>query len=81
MITPPSRYPRDVVGYGCNPPPARWPGGPRIALQFVLNCEEGGENSVLRGDAGCEHRGVPLTVRLRAADTKALRRMVRPVRA
>ncbi len=48
------QYPRDLVGYGPNPPHARWPGGARIAVQFVLNYEEGGENSVLHGDAGSE---------------------------
>jgi len=47
-------YPRDLVGYGRNPPHARWPNGARIAVQFVLNYEEGGENSVLHGDAGSE---------------------------
>lgn len=47
-------YPRDLVGYGRNPPHPRWPGDARIALQFVLNVEEGGENSVLHGDAGSE---------------------------
>ena len=47
-------YPRDLVGYGRNPPHARWPGQARIAVQFVLNYEEGGENSVLHGDAGSE---------------------------
>ncbi len=47
-------YPRDLIGYGRNPPHARWPGNARIALQFVLNYEEGGENSVLHGDAGSE---------------------------
>lgn len=49
-----SNYPRDLVGYGRNPPHARWPGGARVALQFVLNYEEGGENNVLHGDAGSE---------------------------
>ncbi|MDQ0140005.1 hypothetical protein J2T05_001601, partial [Cupriavidus necator] len=39
-----SRYPRDLTGYGARPPHARWPGGARVALQFVLNYEEGGEN-------------------------------------
>ncbi len=48
------RYPRDLRGYGRNPPHARWPGGARVALQFVLNYEEGGENSVLHGDPGSE---------------------------
>lgn len=47
-------YPRDLVGYGRNPPHARWPGNARVAVQFVLNYEEGGENSVLHGDAGSE---------------------------
>ena len=47
-------YPRDLVGYGRNPPHARWPGSARIAVQFVLNYEEGSENSVLHGDAGSE---------------------------
>ncbi|WP_048440179.1 allantoinase PuuE [Caenimonas sp. SL110] len=47
-------YPRDLVGHGRNPPHARWPGNARIAVQFVLNYEEGGENAVLHGDAGSE---------------------------
>ena len=47
-------YPRDLIGYGRDVPHARWPGGARIALQFVLNYEEGGENCVLHGDAGSE---------------------------
>ncbi len=47
-------YPRDLVGYGRNPPHAQWPGQARVALQFVLNYEEGAENSVLHGDAGSE---------------------------
>ena len=47
-------YPRDLIGYGQNPPHAQWPGGARIAVQFVLNYEEGGENAVLHGDAGSE---------------------------
>ena len=49
-----SAYPRDLTGYGRNIPHARWPGSARIALQFVLNYEEGGENAVLHGDAGSE---------------------------
>ncbi|MDE2627068.1 MAG: allantoinase PuuE [Burkholderiales bacterium] len=52
MTTP--DYPRDLVGYGRNPPPAQWPQHARIALQFVLNYEEGGENCVLHGDAASE---------------------------
>ena len=47
-------YPRDLVGYGRDTPHAQWPGGARIAVQFVLNYEEGGENSVLHGDLGSE---------------------------
>jgi len=46
--------PRDFVGYGAKPPFAAWPGGARIAVSFVLNYEEGAENSVLHGDAGAE---------------------------
>jgi putative urate catabolism protein len=47
-------YPRDLVGYGARPPHPRWPGGARIAVSFVLNVEEGGENSVLHGDPASE---------------------------
>jgi len=47
-------YPRDLRGHGRNPPHARWPNGARIAVQFVLNHEEGGENSVLHGDEASE---------------------------
>ena len=49
-----SAYPRDLLGYGRNPPHAGWPGGARVAVQFVLNYEEGGEASVLHGDAASE---------------------------
>jgi len=49
-----SSYPRDLIGYGRNPPHAQWPGQARIALQFVLNYEEGSENNVLHGDPGSE---------------------------
>ena len=45
-------YPRDMVGYGRAPPDPRWPGGARIALNIVVNYEEGGESSVLHGDPG-----------------------------
>jgi len=48
------RYPRDMVGYGSNPPHANWPGGAHVAVQFVLNYEEGGENNILHGDATSE---------------------------
>ena len=47
-------YPRDLIGYGAHPPHAQWPGNARVAVQFVLNYEEGGENCVLHGDAGSE---------------------------
>ena len=47
-------YPRDMIGYGRNPPHAGWPGDARVAVQFVLNYEEGGENNVLHGDPGSE---------------------------
>ncbi len=47
-------YQRDLSGYGSNPPHPKWPGGARIAVQFVLNFEEGGENCVLHGDSGSE---------------------------
>ena len=47
-------YPRDLIGYGRNPLQANWPGKARIAVQFVLNYEEGGENCVLHGDPASE---------------------------
>lgn len=47
-------YPRDLVGYGAAPPDPRWPGGARICVQFVINYEEGGERSILHGDAESE---------------------------
>ena len=47
-------YPRDLAGYGEKTPHANWPGAARIAVQFVLNFEEGGENHILHGDAGSE---------------------------
>jgi OHCU decarboxylase len=48
------RYPRDMIGYGANPPDAAWPGGAKIAVSLVLNYEEGGENNILHGDAASE---------------------------
>ena len=48
------RYPRDLRGYGRNPPDPKWPGGARVAVQFVVNFEEGGENNILHGDAASE---------------------------
>lgn len=47
-------YPRDMTGYGRDVPDADWPTGARIAVQFVINYEEGGENSILHGDAASE---------------------------
>ncbi len=47
-------YPRDLIGYGRNPPYAGWPGNARVAVQFVLNYEEGAENCVLHGDPASE---------------------------
>src|SRR5277367_1029570 len=47
-------YPRDMIGYGRTPPFADWPKHARIAVQFVINYEEGGENNILHGDAGSE---------------------------
>ncbi|CTQ55555.1 Uric acid degradation bifunctional protein [Roseibium album] len=49
-----NRYPRNLRGYGPVPPNPQWPGGAKIAVQFVLNYEEGGENCVLHGDAASE---------------------------
>src|SRR3982074_402640 len=47
-------YPRDLYGYGRNPPDPRWPGDARIAVQFVVNFEEGGENNIRHGDRASE---------------------------
>ena len=47
-------YPRDLIGYGRRPPDPRWPGRARLALQIVLNYEEGGERSILHGDVESE---------------------------
>lgn len=49
-----SDYPRDMIGYGRNPPNPNWPGQANIAVQFVINYEEGGENNILHGDEGSE---------------------------
>ena len=48
------KYPRDLAGYGRNPPHPRWPGDARVAVQFVINFEEGGENTLLHGDPASE---------------------------
>ena len=47
-------YPRDMIGYGRNPPDPKWPGDARVAVQFVMNYEEGGENNILHGDPASE---------------------------
>jgi putative urate catabolism protein len=47
-------YPRDMTGYGRNPPDPQWPGGAKLCVQFVINYEEGGENNILHGDAASE---------------------------
>jgi hypothetical protein len=47
-------YPRDMVGYGRTPPDPKWPGGARVAIQFVINYEEGGEICILHGEAASE---------------------------
>ena len=49
-----AKYPRDLIGYGRNVPDPQWPGGARIAVQFVVNYEEGGENCILHGDKASE---------------------------
>jgi OHCU decarboxylase len=49
-----TRYPRDMHGYGETPPAANWPNGAKIAVQIVMNYEEGGENNILHGDAASE---------------------------
>ena len=48
------RYLRDMRGYGPNAPDPRWPGDARVCVQFVVNYEEGGENSILHGDHASE---------------------------
>ncbi|MEM1252529.1 MAG: allantoinase PuuE [Cyanobacteria bacterium P01_H01_bin.21] len=47
-------YPRDLIGYGQTPPHPQWPNNARLALQFVINYEEGGENCILHGDPASE---------------------------
>ncbi|MGB5916024.1 MAG: allantoinase PuuE [Phormidesmis sp.] len=49
-----ANYPRDLIGYGQHPPHPQWPNQARLALQFVINYEEGGENCILHGDAASE---------------------------
>jgi putative urate catabolism protein len=54
MLNTTTDYPRDLIGYGEHPPHPHWPGNARIAVQFVLNYEEGAENCILHGDAASE---------------------------
>jgi peptidoglycan/xylan/chitin deacetylase (PgdA/CDA1 family) len=54
MPVAPTGYPRDLVGYGRTPPHARWPNQARIAVQFVVNWEEGGENCIAHSDDASE---------------------------
>jgi putative urate catabolism protein len=68
---------RDLVGYGASPPDPQWPGGGRLALSFVLNYEEGGENTPLEGDPASEaflHElvGAPATVGRRNLNTESM---------
>jgi putative urate catabolism protein len=70
-------YPRDFVGYGAEPPDPRWPGGARLAVSFVLNYEEGGENTPLEGDAASEAFlqevvGAPPTIGQRNLNTESM---------
>lgn len=69
--SPRAAYPRDLIGYGANPPHPRWPGDAQIAVSFVLNFEEGGENSILHGDKQSEtylYEVVGLTPRIGRRD-------------
>jgi putative urate catabolism protein len=70
-------YPRDLTGYGAQPPDPRWPGGARLAVSFVLNYEEGGESTPLEGDAASEaylHEvvGAPATIGRRNLNTESM---------
>src|SRR3954466_14336059 len=47
-------YPRNMLGYGQHPPNPHWPNDSYVAVQFVINYEEGGENNILHGDAASE---------------------------
>jgi putative urate catabolism protein len=73
----PDGYPRDLVGYGASPPDPQWPGGARLAVSFVLNYEEGAENTPLEGDPASEaflHEvvGAPPTVGRRNLNTESM---------
>jgi hypothetical protein len=71
-------YPRDLVGYGPRPPHAEWPGGARLALQIVMNWEEGGERSILHGDEFAETylHEVPGTRRAGSCTTRTRTTMI-----
>lgn len=53
-MAPEQDYPRDLIGYGPTPPNPNWPNGARLAVQFVINYEEGAENTILHGDEASE---------------------------
>ena len=53
-MAPDQDYPRDLIGYGPTPPNPNWPNGARLAVQFVINYEEGAENTILHGDEASE---------------------------
>jgi len=53
-VTETNDYPRDLIGYADQPPHANWPNKARVAVQFVINYEEGGENCILHGDVASE---------------------------
>src|SRR4051812_39702429 len=65
-------YPRDLVGYADQPPDPRWPGGARLALNFVVNYEEGGERSTLYGDMVAETRLTDLLIPTPLQDARDL---------
>jgi putative urate catabolism protein len=65
-------YPRDMIGYGRNCPHPNWPNQARLALQFVINYEEGGESNVLHGDPGSESIGTEFGTVLRRLGDRAV---------
>ena len=70
-------YPRDMVGYGRSPPDPKWPGSAYVAVQFVVNYEEGGESNILHGDPASEsvHSFLPLRALLFSTTAPAAARM------
>ena len=79
-MTPPPRYPRDMIGYGPRAPQVQWPGGARVAISLVLNYEEGGENNILHGDAASE-AFLSEIVGAAASDVASIRRKARKAAA